>query len=77
MTTYNNLTAPKGRKLSIPATAEDRFMVGDLQWYISDEPDANKKGLPVPAGVPFLLRANRAYWATADAYSTTLRSMSA
>lgn len=77
MSTYDNVTAPKGSKLEIEVTTEDRYMVGDLQWYISDDPDEEKKGIPVPAGVPFLLRANRAYYATADAYATILRSMSA
>ena len=77
MATYDNIIAPKGSKLEIESTTEDRYMVGDLRWYISDEPDEEKLGIPVPAGVPFLLRGGRTYYAAADSYATILRSMSA
>lgn len=74
MTTYAPIRTVADDKTAIPSPDNDAFIIGDNKWYISDNDinDFVNRGIPIPAGVPYRLKAGAEKYAWAP-HSVLLR----
>lgn len=78
MATYPPILVNRTEKTALPVPTGDAYVVGDKEWYISDNNTntESNKGIPVPAGVPYLVRATLAKFAHGNGQIVELRMAS-